>query len=44
MKIIETTEIDMDDCLGFYINLDCIVYENKRYKYRITREYYNMIL
>jgi len=40
MKIIKTTEIDMDDCLGFYINLDCVVYEDKNYKYRITKEYY----
>ena len=40
MKIIETIEIEMDECLGFYINLDCIVYEDKSYKYRIRKEYY----
>ena len=40
MKIIKTTEIDMDDCLGFYINLDCVIYEDKSNKYRITKEYY----
>jgi hypothetical protein len=26
--------------LGFYINLDCVVFEDKSYKYRITKEYY----
>ena len=40
MKIVKTTEIDMDDCLGFYINLDCVIYEDKSNKYRITKEYY----
>ena len=40
MKIIKTTEIDMDDCLGFYINLDCVEYEDGSYKYRIRKEYY----
>jgi len=30
----------MDDCLGFYINLDCVIYEDKSNKYRITKEYY----
>jgi len=40
MKIKKKTEIDMDDCMGFYINLDLIEYVDKSYKYRITREYY----
>lgn len=40
MKIIETIELEMDDCLGFFINLDCIVYEDKSIKYRIRKEYY----
>ena len=40
MKIVKTIEIDMDDCLGFYINLDCVVYEDGSHKYRIRKEYY----
>lgn len=40
MKIRKKTEIAMDDCMGFYINLDLIEYVDKSYKYRITREYY----
>ncbi|QOY52284.1 hypothetical protein [Candidatus Sulfurimonas baltica] len=40
MKIKEIIEIEMDDCLGFYINLDCIVYTDKSFKYRIRKEYY----
>ena len=40
MKVIEIIEIEMDDCLGFYINLDCIVYTDKSFKYRIRKEYY----
>ena len=40
MKVKEIIEIEMDDCLGFYINLDCIVYTDKSFKYRIRKEYY----
>jgi hypothetical protein len=40
MRIKKTTEIDMDDCMGFYINLDLVEYQDKSYKYRITRKYY----
>lgn len=40
MKIKEIIEIEMDDCLGFYINLDCVVYADKSFKYRIRKEYY----
>jgi len=37
MKIVKTTEINIDDCLGFYINLDCVVFENICHKYRIRK-------
>ena len=40
MKIVKTTKIVMDDCLGFYINFDCATYEDGSYKYRIRKEYY----
>jgi len=40
MKIVETITIECDDCLGFYIDLECLIYKDKSFKYRIRKEFY----
>ena len=39
MKVVETILHDSDD-LGYFIDLECYIYEDKSYKYVVKKEFY----